>query len=144
MAGMADLQKIQWRRIAVESVAIVISILFAFAIDAWWEERQERVEETEILVGLEQEFRETQTLIEDKLRQYGLMKTAVAELLVAFERNAWKYEAMSIDAAFQWLISPTSIEFGGGVLPCDILVEIGRRSGFKGETHVGGSSIRPR
>jgi hypothetical protein len=124
MAGMADLQKIQWRRIAVESVAIVISILFAFAIDAWWEERQERVEEAEILVGLEQEFRETQALIEDKLRQYGLMKTAVAELLVAFERNAWKYEAMSIDAAFQWLISPTSIEFGGGVL--DAVVSAGR------------------
>jgi hypothetical protein len=34
--------QIPWTRIAVESIAIVASILVAFAIDAWWEERQER------------------------------------------------------------------------------------------------------
>ena len=113
---MTDLHAIQWRRIAVESVAIVVSILLAFAIDAWWEERQERVEEAEILVGLEQEFLDIQSLIESKLQQYSQMKTAVAELLVAYEQKAWQYEEMSLDAAVQWLITPTSIEFGGGVL----------------------------
>jgi len=124
MAGMADSQTIQWRRIAVESVAIVISILLAFAIDAWWEERKERATEAEILIGLDQEFRETQALIEDKLTQYRDMKTAVAQLLVAHEKKGWQYEAMTIDRAFQWLIAPTSIEFGGGVL--DAVVSAGR------------------
>jgi hypothetical protein len=124
MARMADSQTIQWRRIAVESVAIVLSILLAFAIDAWWEERQERTAEAEILVGLKQEFQDTQALINDKLAQYGNMKTAVAQLLVAHEQKAWQYEAMTIDGAFQWLITPTSIEFGGGVL--DAVISAGR------------------
>lgn len=124
MSPMADSQTIQWRRIAVESVAIIISILLAFAIDAWWEEKQERAAEAEILIGLEQEFQETQGLIDDKLAHYGNMKTAVAQLLVSHEQKAWQYEAMSIDAAFQWLITPTSIEFGGGIL--DAVVSAGR------------------
>jgi hypothetical protein len=124
MARMTDSQTIQWRRIAVESVAIVLSILLAFAIDAWWEERLERTAEAEILLGLEQEFQDTQALIDDKLAQYGNMRTAVAQLLVAHEQKAWQYEAMTIDRAVQWLISPTSIEFGGGVL--DAVVSAGR------------------
>ena len=40
----------------VEGLVIVLSILLAFAIDAWWDERQERIEEGEILHGLNQEF----------------------------------------------------------------------------------------
>ena len=34
---------IQWRRLATEAAAIVVSILLAFAIDAWWDERNDRV-----------------------------------------------------------------------------------------------------
>ena len=35
-------RSIPWLRICAESVAIVGSILLAFAIDAWWDERLER------------------------------------------------------------------------------------------------------
>jgi hypothetical protein len=37
---MTDSHNIRWKRLAIEAPAIVISILLAFAIDAWWEERQ--------------------------------------------------------------------------------------------------------
>lgn len=121
---MAVSQTIQWRRITIESVAIVLSILLAFAIDAWWEERRERDHEAEILVGLDNEFRGIRTLIEDKLSQYEKMKTSIGQLLIAHERGAWEYDAVSIDLSMQWLISPTSIEFGGGVL--DAVVSAGR------------------
>lgn len=47
---------IPWLRVFVEGVVIVGSILLAFGIDAWWEERQEREEEQEILRGLESDF----------------------------------------------------------------------------------------
>ena len=53
---MTNPQPIAWNRIAAEGVAIVISILLAFAIDAWWDGRKDRLEEQEILVGLEVEF----------------------------------------------------------------------------------------
>ena len=43
---------IPWLRVFVEGVVIVGSILLAFGIQAWWDERQERREETELLLGL--------------------------------------------------------------------------------------------
>ena len=54
--AMTNNQKIPWARLAVESVAIVGSILVAFAIDAWWEERQEQRDERTYLTSLRQEF----------------------------------------------------------------------------------------
>ena len=45
-----------WKRIAVEAATIVASILLAIAIDAWWQNRQVRVDEQEVLVGLRAEF----------------------------------------------------------------------------------------
>ena len=47
---------IPWMQIFIEGVAIVLSILLAFAIDAWWERRGEIAEEREILIGLNAEF----------------------------------------------------------------------------------------
>jgi hypothetical protein len=49
---MSEANSIQWRRISVEAAAIIASILLAFAIDAWWQDRQQQ-QETEILL---QEF----------------------------------------------------------------------------------------
>ena len=49
----------RWRELPrwlIELAVIVVSILLAFGIDAWWEERQDRREEAEILAGLEREF----------------------------------------------------------------------------------------
>ncbi len=53
---MQDSQNIPWKRIATEAAAIVGSILLAFAIDAWWQERLERKEEAEQLSRLHAEF----------------------------------------------------------------------------------------
>ncbi len=43
---------IDWPRLLAEGAAIVVSILLAFGIDAWWDDRQERIEERKILLGL--------------------------------------------------------------------------------------------
>ena len=53
---MDETQKIPWKRLSVEAAAIVVSILLAFAIDAWWDERRERAEEREVLESLRVEF----------------------------------------------------------------------------------------
>ena len=46
--------QIPWLRVFVEGVVIVGSILLAFGLQAWWEERIERAEEERIeRVGLE-------------------------------------------------------------------------------------------
>jgi hypothetical protein len=50
---------IQWKRLSIEAAAIIASILLAFAIDAWWEDRQNREDEKSYLVSLRQEFAES-------------------------------------------------------------------------------------
>ena len=53
---MSDSNSIPWKRLSAEAVAIVVSILLAFWIDAWWDARQDQSEEREILIGLHAEF----------------------------------------------------------------------------------------
>ena len=53
---MTGNEKIPWKRLYVEAAAIVASILLAFAIDAWWEDRQERVLEQQYLASLKADF----------------------------------------------------------------------------------------
>ena len=45
-------REISWPRILAEGGAIVVSILLAFGIEAWWQERQERIVEQEYLVAV--------------------------------------------------------------------------------------------
>ena len=56
MLTMMNNERIPWKRLFAEAVAIVLSILLAFGIDAWWDERNERIEEEELLLALQIEF----------------------------------------------------------------------------------------
>jgi len=50
-------RSVDWRRIVVESLAVVLSILLAFGIDAWWDTSREAAREQELLAGLLSDFR---------------------------------------------------------------------------------------
>ena len=50
-------RQVPWLRVFVEGVVIVGSILMAFGLQAWWDERQERAEEIEALAQLLEEFK---------------------------------------------------------------------------------------
>ena len=86
---MAETPSIAWKRLAIEGTVIVASILLAFAIDAWWEERGERQTEVVLLERLRVDFTEIQTalaLVEEEHREARdaciyFMNTAVGELL---------------------------------------------------------------
>ena len=56
---MTKLQTIPWLRIGAESIAIVGSILLAFAIDASWDSRVERAEQQAYLANLQVQFEQT-------------------------------------------------------------------------------------
>jgi len=45
-----------WQRNAIEAIVIVGSILLAFGIDAWWQERGERIEGQRVLVAVGQDL----------------------------------------------------------------------------------------
>jgi len=53
---MTDRQDLAWNRILVEATAIVASILLAFAIDAWWQDRTERIVEVQYLHALHEDL----------------------------------------------------------------------------------------
>ena len=53
---MAESRIIPWITITVEAVAIVLSILMAFAIDAWWTEKKENDVEQVALLALRSDF----------------------------------------------------------------------------------------
>ncbi len=74
-------QGIAWKRIAAEGVAIVVSILLAFAIDAAWDASRERAEERQALSGLREEFRENLDLLEINLRAHRSTLSAATTLL---------------------------------------------------------------
>lgn len=60
---MTASQTLPWKRLLAEAVAIVVSILLAFAIDAWWDNRNDRHTEQVLLQRLKADFTEIQSAI---------------------------------------------------------------------------------
>lgn len=111
-------------RILVEAFVIVSSILLAFGIDAWWDERKERVEETEILAGLHREFAVYRDELRDAIDLHGEMLEAMVAVLAAIESGEWTSTEWGPDEAIGRLLSPPTSDLGNGVR--DALVQGGR------------------
>ena len=56
MVGQIDTQRINWHQAIVEVSLIFAGVLTALAVDSWWDERQERVAETQYLLSLRTDF----------------------------------------------------------------------------------------
>jgi len=121
---MPNSHDIPWKRIVVEGAAIVVSILLAFAIDAWWDERQERIEEKEILLGLRSEFSRYRDDLADGTEYHVGERLLIAELLAATRRGSWDSETLDIDLALVTVTDAKTHDFGGGILQA--LINAGR------------------
>ena len=69
---MTEDTKIGWKRLAVEAPVIIISILLAFSLEAWWQERGDRKAEVVLLERLRADYVEIQAalrVVEDEHRQ---------------------------------------------------------------------------
>ena len=78
---MERLKTIPWPRIFAEGTAIVVSILLAFAIEAWWEQRREEAvyrAQVETLLG---EFRESRAWLDRQLESLEGAMAATATVL---------------------------------------------------------------
>lgn len=71
---------IPWGRLLVEATAIVLSILLAFAIDATWDERQERRDEQEVLLALKADFTDNRAGLEQIIRIHAAASDRLARL----------------------------------------------------------------
>lgn len=105
-----------WLRLLAEGTAIVIGILLAFGIDAWWDERVERIEEQNILAGLEEEF----LLIRDVLTAHRALHLrrldALAALLSTVDADSSGVTTELLAAVMDELLAPTTSDIGNGTL----------------------------
>lgn len=103
---------ISWKRVSIEASAIVVSILFAFAIDAWWDEQVERRDEQAQLDRLRVEFEENirminirsfeQPIIDAVVDVYEMISAAqqrgAGEVTIPMTVMAWAIAAPTFDA----------------------------------------------
>jgi hypothetical protein len=106
---MADSQNISWRRLAIEAPAIVVSILLAFAIDAWWEERQTEQDIVEDLVIVEHELAENIRLVQLSIDVMQNVVAAKDRLIAELKTNAGSasIEIPAADVYWAIFINPT-------------------------------------
>lgn len=103
----------KWSSIVLESIAIVLSILLAFAIDAGWDERQERVEESKILEALVVEFERYEDRFGSMADFYQLTADRIVWLLDEAEFSL--SEAERLDEAMLAFIGAPTFEVSSGV-----------------------------
>lgn len=105
-----------WGFLLTEGVLIVVSILFAFALDSWWDERQDRKDEQAILQALHDEFTASREVI---THYRGLNSDGIDSLeafLMATEAGHWVSDRRTPDEALAYLVLAPTPDVGAGVL----------------------------
>lgn len=75
------MQQVPWRRLTAEGTAIVLSILLAFAIDAWWDDRRDRQAELILFERLQADFREIEAMLRVAEEDHAFTQRACIRLL---------------------------------------------------------------
>jgi len=110
--------QIPWLRVFVEGVVIVGSILLAFGLQAWWDESRERVEEQQILQGLQEEFRQHQAYVSRRLEINEGTRRGI-ETLQRFSGDSVRDSAGGVEvveAIRSIAVSPPATQLRGAVL----------------------------
>ena len=121
---MRNSQNIPWKRISVEAAAIVASILLAFAIDAWWQNRQVRVDEQEVLVGLRAEFAANRETLARHLAGYTRSIQSLEDFLALVEDGQSTNAKPIALAVLTVMHRPGTTDLGNGTL--NALISSGR------------------
>ena len=117
---MTETKTIPWKRLAVEAAAIVVSILLAFGIDAWWDARNDVVEEREILIGLEIEYVDLRARL-DQWARFNRNGTLVLEKYLS--DSVAEMDSESIEWVFIFAVFTNILDQGGAL---DALLASGR------------------
>ena len=98
---MPNSHQIPWPRIIAEGSAIVVSILLAFSIDAWWDRFNSHQDEQIYLTTLKAALAQNQINISEQIAFAEALRTSARELLVAATEPA----STLSDAALDGLLS---------------------------------------
>lgn len=127
---MENTNNIQWKRIAAEGAAIVVSILLAFSIDAWWSNYQDRREEQGVLLGIKSEFEQNLAFIEVEL---AYRNAVVESILKLFDASVARtpIEPADLDELIGDVTWWQNIEYSRGAI--DSLLQSGKLSLIENE-----------
>ena len=120
---MPNSNDVAWKRIFAEGVAIVVSILLAFAIEAWWSIFQDRAEEQGILIGLKSEFEHNLSLIETEIDYRNAVVRSILRIFDASSSQS-RIESEIIDELIGDVTWWANIEYSRGAI--DGLIQSGR------------------
>jgi hypothetical protein len=121
---MRKITNTSWAQLTGEGAAIVISILLAFAIDAWWEERAVRIEEQQVLQGLRSEFLATRDVLTGHLSEHLHYINVFEEFLSTAGDGDADSDGAIVDATLNVLLNPPTSDVGNGTL--EALLSSGR------------------
>lgn len=109
---MSNKFEISWPRIVAEGMAIVVSILLAFWIQAWWENRQAHADERIMLTVLSVELKEFTENYDGGLQYVNALRNSGRELMIATgnPNNPLSDEEVdSLLANLTWYVQPYGI-----------------------------------
>ena len=95
---MNNLREVPWKRLLVEGAAIVASILLAFAIDAWWEDRSDQIRLNEFLWQVRADTLDNQRRLTEALQLERGQLGAVEKILAALRSP----KPMTLESAREW------------------------------------------
>ena len=101
--------------LAAESAAIVISILLAFSIDAWWAGRQARSDEKRNLLALKSDFEATLASI-GEIRKYRTGVIESVERLLSASVGEVQLSPADVDRLIKDILWTGSVDFSTGAL----------------------------
>jgi hypothetical protein len=102
-----------WPKVIAESIAIIASILFAFAIDRWWDARQAREEEIATLTPLRDELIGLQGRLSDSDNYHAAIELSARRLIAVGNGQAETMTEAEIDRALcdqLWYSSPETLD----------------------------------
>jgi len=102
---MTLIRQMPWPRILAEGTVIVVSILLAFWIDAWWQEQVEAKESHALLSGLQSDFMASQSHVKAWLEGNRRVLRAADEFLAEL-RNTPLNDELAI--RHEWLVAAVS------------------------------------
>ena len=89
----AMLENIRWSRVLLEGVVIVGSILLAFGIQAWWDQRQERHAETEYITAIRDEIERNLEALDGNIWVAQITHDALQRVETLIETGAYRDSA---------------------------------------------------
>jgi hypothetical protein len=106
---MTKSDSIQWTRTAAEGVAIVVSILLAFWIDTYWDNRQEAQLESLYLLELQEDLELNKSRLEDQTAELGGIARSMQVLLAQSVLESPSMSVTELNENFSQITNMTSM-----------------------------------